>query len=54
MLLSISVFYAVISIRLDLFGSTIVDERHFSDWQSAKEYAESINELGVITITTRI
>lgn len=50
MLLNFNRFYKVIVIEVGLFGSRIVDERHFSTLESAESYANTVTADNSIVI----
>lgn len=54
MLLYVNNFYKVIVIKLDFFGSRIVDERHFSTFESAELYANTVNTDDTVIVVTEM
>lgn len=53
MLLNFNCFYKVIVIKVGLFSSRIVDERHFLTLESAKSYASTVtNDNSVVIVAT--
>lgn len=53
MLLNFNRFFKVIVIEAGLFGSRIVDERHFLTLESAKSYANTVtNDNSVVIVAT--
>lgn len=54
MLLYVNNFYKVIVIKLDFFGSSIVDERHFSTFESAELYANTVNTDDTVIVVTEM
>lgn len=47
-------FYKVIVIKIDMFESTIIDERHFGNNADATDYAATMNDAGYITIIAQM
>lgn len=43
-------FFKVIVLRIDVFESTIIDERHFATNDEAYSYSCSMSEAGYYTI----
>ena len=43
-------FYKVVVLKLDVFESVIVDERHFRTNAEAHAYADTMSEAGYITV----
>ena len=54
MLLYVNNFYKVIVIKLGLFGSSILDERHFSTFESAEAYADTVDVDDSIIVVTEV
>lgn len=54
MLLYVNNFYKVIVIKLDFFGSSIVDERHFSTFESAELYANAVDTDDTVIVVTEM
>lgn len=54
MLLYVNNFYKVIVIKLDFFGSSIIDERHFSTFESAELYANTVNTDDTVIVVTEM
>lgn len=54
MLLYVNNFVKVIVIKLGLFGSSIVDERHFSTFESAEAYADTVDVDDSIIVVTEV
>lgn len=50
----ISTFYTAIIIRLDLFCSTIINERHFGTFEEADDYAATMREVGYAAIVAEL
>ena len=47
-------FFTVIGIRVDIYESTIEDEKHFNDEDQAREYATDLQRAGLITIVVAV
>ena len=43
-------FYKVVVLKLDVFESSIVDERHFKTNAEAHLYSDTMQEAGYVTI----
>ena len=43
-------FFKVVVLKLDVFESSIVDERHFKTNTEAHLYADTMREAGYVTI----
>lgn len=43
-------FYKAIALKIDLFESNIIDEKHFADIFHARSYTESMIKAGYTTI----
>ena len=43
-------FYKVVVVKIDVFESSIVDERHFRTNAEAHAYADTMSEAGYITV----
>lgn len=43
-------FYKVIVIKVDVFESSIVDERHFTNSNEAHTYANAMSEAGYLPV----
>lgn len=43
-------FYKVLVLKVDVFESVIVDERHFSEDNDALAYASKMKDAGYITV----
>lgn len=43
-------FFKVIVLKIDVFMSSIVDERHFVDERQACEYAMTMNDAGYVSV----
>lgn len=54
MMLYVDSFVTVIVIKLGLFGSRIVDERHFSTFESAEAYADTVDVDDSIIVVTEV
>lgn len=54
MLLYVNNFYKVIVIKLDFFGSSIVNERNFSTFESAELYANTVNTDDTVIVVTEM
>lgn len=52
MLLNFNRFYKVIVVKIEVFGSRIVDERHFSTLKSAESYANTITDNNSVVVAT--
>ncbi len=50
----IKTFYKVIVLNIDIFETTIADERHFPDLQSAEAFAESQRIDGYVCVVVQI
>lgn len=47
-------FYKVVVLKVDVFESVIVDERHFSNAPEALSYADTMNEAGYISVVAKM
>lgn len=47
-------FYKVVVLKIDVFESTIVDERHFSSSPEALVYADSMKKAGYIPVVAQM
>ena len=54
MLLYVNNFVKVIVIKLGFFGSSIVDERHFSTFESAELYANAVDTDDTVIVVTEM
>ena len=52
MLLNFNRFYKVIVVKIEVFGSRIVDESHFSTLKSAESYANTITDNNSVVVAT--
>ena len=43
-------FFTVVGIRVDIYESTIEDEKHFENEDQAREYATDLQRAGLVTI----
>lgn len=43
-------FYKVVVVKIDVFESTIIDERHFRTSIEANTFADTMKEAGYVTI----
>ena len=43
-------FYKVVVLKIDVFESSIVDEKHFRTNAEAHAYADTMSEAGYITV----
>ena len=43
-------FYKVIVVKIDIFESSIIDERHFKDREEANVYSDTMKDAGYVTI----
>lgn len=43
-------FYKVVIMKLDVFESSIIDERHFKTKADAYTYADTMRENGYVTV----
>lgn len=43
-------FYKVVVVKIDVFESSIVDERHFRTNAEAHTYSDTMQEAGYVTI----
>lgn len=43
-------FFKVVVVKIDVFESTIVDERHFKTNAEAHLYSDTMQEAGYVTI----
>ena len=50
----ISTFYTAIIIKLDIFASVIIDERHFKTPKEADSYAQTMRNIGYVAIVAKI
>lgn len=51
--MSITKFFTCVVIRIDVFESTIVDEKHFSSLEEAAEYKRTL-ETGLVCVIAEI
>lgn len=49
-----STFYTVVILKLDIFESTIVDERHFATQADATDYALTMRDAGYIPVIAKL
>lgn len=54
MLLYVNNFVKVIVVKLDFFGSSIVYERHFSTFESAELYANTVDTDDTVIVITEM
>lgn len=47
-------FYKVVVLKIDVFESSIVDEKHFRTNAEAHAYADTMSEAGYITVIAAI
>ena len=47
-------FYTVVVLKIDVFESVIVDERHFSNTSEALAYADTMKETGYIPVVAQM
>ena len=47
-------FYKVLVLKIDVFESTIVDERHFSSSSEALVYADSMINAGYVPVIAKM
>lgn len=47
-------FYKVVVLKIDVFESSIVDEKHFRTKAEAHAYADTMSEAGYITVIAAI
>jgi len=47
-------FYTVIVIEIGIFGSEIINEKHFQTEDDAREYSKSIQQDGNITVIAKV
>lgn len=47
-------FYTVVVLKIDVFESVIVDERHFGKAPEALVYADTMKESGYITVIAQM
>ena len=47
-------FYTVVVLKIDVFESVIVDERHFGNSNEAFEYANTMKEAGYIPVIAQM
>ena len=47
-------FYTVIVLKIDVFESVIVDERHFANAPEALVYADTMKEAGYIPVVAQM
>lgn len=43
-------FYKVVTIKVGVFSSCIIDEKHFSNDIDAKQYIKSMNDNGYVAV----
>lgn len=43
-------FYKVIVLKIELFESFIIDEKHFKNSMAADAYSEAMNKAGYVTV----
>lgn len=43
-------FYKVVVLKVDVFESAIVDERHFGSSSEAHAFADTMRQVGYITV----
>lgn len=43
-------FYKVVVLKIDVFESSIIDEKHFSSQSEATAYADTMRQGGYITV----
>lgn len=49
-----STFYTVVILKLDIFESTIVDERHFETRDDATNYALTMHDAGYVPVIAEV
>ena len=47
-------FYTVVVLKIDVFESVIVDERHFANTNEALAYADTMKEAGYIPVLAQM
>ena len=47
-------FYKVVVLKIDVFESVIVDERHFANAPEALAYADTMKEAGYIPVIAQM
>lgn len=47
-------FYTVIVLKIDVFESAIVDERHFGNAPEALAYADTMKDAGYIPVVAQM
>ena len=47
-------FFTVIVIKLDIFESTIVDEKHFATQDDATDYALTMHRAGYVPVIAEV
>ena len=47
-------FYTVVVLKVDVFESVIVDERHFANAPEALVYADTMKEAGYIPVVAQM
>ena len=47
-------FYTVVVLNVDVFESTIVDEKHFGNAADAFEYAGTMKEAGYVPVIAQM
>ena len=47
-------FYTVIVLKIDVFESIIIDERHFANAPEALAYADTMREAGYIPVVAQM
>ena len=47
-------FYKVVILKIDVFKSVVVDERHFANAPEALVYADTMKEAGYIPVVAQM
>ena len=47
-------FYTVVVLKIDVFESIIIDERHFANAPEALGYADTMKESGYIPVVSQM
>ena len=47
-------FYTVVVLKIDVFESIIIDERHFANVPEALAYADTMKEAGYIPVVAQM
>lgn len=47
-------FFKVLVLKIDVFESSVIDERHFSNDSEAMSYANTMNDMGYLPIVLQM